>query len=65
VKLNIVNEMLIANVNAENLIRPGVLCEQMAKNYAIGFNPVAKKGLECQGSSRSVNVHSSTVHGLL
>jgi hypothetical protein len=48
VKLNVVKEMLIAIVDAENLIGQGV-------SYC------SKEG---QGSSRSVNVHSLTVHGL-
>jgi hypothetical protein len=44
-----IKEMIIAIVDAENLLDAGVSCAQMERNYAIGYNNVSKKAKAAAG----------------
>ncbi len=41
--MDVVKQMVEAIIDADDLLGLGVLCHQMTKTYAIGFNTVVKK----------------------
>ena len=49
IKLDDVKQMLVAIVDAEDLIETGRSCSQQAKKYAIGFDTIAKRAKTASG----------------